>query len=56
MRRYCPYKGEASYYSVTTPDGKLENVLWTYTEPYEAVAEIAGHAAFYTDRVQVSVG
>jgi uncharacterized protein (DUF427 family) len=52
---YCPYKGEASYYTVTTPAGELENVIWTYEEPYDAVSEIAGHAAFYTDRVELSV-
>jgi uncharacterized protein (DUF427 family) len=52
---YCPYKGEASYYSVTTPDGDLENVIWTYEEPYDAVSEIAGHVAFYVDRVELSV-
>ena len=52
---YCPFKGEASYYTVTTPAGELENVIWTYTEPYDAVSEIAGHAAFYTDRVELSV-
>jgi uncharacterized protein (DUF427 family) len=53
---YCPFKGEASYYTVTTPGGELENVIWTYTEPYDAVSEIAGHVAFYTDRVELSVG
>lgn len=52
---YCPYKGEASYYTVTTPAGELENVIWTYEDPYDAVAEIAGHVAFYTDRVELSV-
>jgi uncharacterized protein (DUF427 family) len=52
---YCPFKGEASYYTVTTPGGELENVIWTYTEPYDAVSEIAGHVAFYTDRVELSV-
>jgi uncharacterized protein (DUF427 family) len=52
---YCPFKGEASYYTVTTPAGELENVIWTYTEPYDAVSEIAGHAAFYTDRVELTV-
>jgi uncharacterized protein (DUF427 family) len=52
---YCPYKGEASYYTVATPTGELENVIWTYAEPYDAVSEIAGHAAFYTDRVELSV-
>jgi uncharacterized protein (DUF427 family) len=52
---YCPFKGEASYYTVATPAGELENVIWTYAEPYDAVSEIAGHAAFYTDRVELSV-
>jgi uncharacterized protein (DUF427 family) len=52
---YCPFKGEASYYTVTTPGGELENVIWTYEEPYDAVSEIAGHVAFYTDRVELSV-
>ena len=52
---YCPYKGEASYYTVATPAGELENVIWTYEEPYDAVSEIAGHVAFYTDRVELSV-
>lgn len=52
---YCPYKGEASYYTVTTPGGELENVIWTYEEPYDAMSEIAGHVAFYADRVDVVV-
>jgi uncharacterized protein (DUF427 family) len=52
---YCPFKGEASYYTVTTPASDLENVIWTYNEPYDAVAEIAGHVAFYADRVELSV-
>jgi uncharacterized protein (DUF427 family) len=53
---YCPFKGDASYYTVTTPGGELENVIWTYEEPYDAVSEIGGHVAFYTDRVALSVG
>lgn len=52
---YCPFKGEASYYTVTAPEGELENVIWTYNEPYDAVADIAGHVAFYADRVELSV-
>ncbi|MCL2584240.1 MAG: DUF427 domain-containing protein [Streptosporangiales bacterium] len=53
---YCPFKGEASYYTVTTPDGRAETDLaWYYTEPYDAVAEIAGHAAFYPGRAEVTV-
>jgi uncharacterized protein (DUF427 family) len=44
---YCPYKGEASYFSV---EGG-ENAVWSYEAPYDAVAEIRGHLAFYPDRV-----
>ncbi|MFZ0385924.1 MAG: DUF427 domain-containing protein [Solirubrobacteraceae bacterium] len=50
---YCPYKGEASYYSVRTDDGVVEDAIWFYDEPYGAVSEIAGHVAFYPDRVQI---
>ncbi len=54
---YCPYKGDASYYSVQTPDGRTEaDLIWTYEQPYDAVAEIAGHVAFYANRAEVSVG
>ena len=54
---YCPYKGEASYYSVQTPDGATEtDLIWTYEQPYDAVKEIAGHVAFYANRAEVTVG
>ena len=53
---YCPYKGDASYYSVQTPDGQTEtDLIWTYEQPYDAVAEIAGHVAFYANRAEVSI-
>ena len=51
---YCPYKGDASYYSVKTADGTtVEDVIWTYEQPYPAVAAIAGHVAFYPDRAVI---
>jgi uncharacterized protein (DUF427 family) len=54
---YCPFKGEASYYALTTPDGRTEtDLIWTYEHPYDAVAQIAGHVAFYADRADVTVG
>ncbi len=53
---YCPYKGDASYYSVQTPDGRTEtDLIWSYEQPYPAVAEIAGHVAFYPDRAEITV-
>jgi len=51
---YCPYKGDASYFSVAGPDGDIQDAVWTYTEPYPAVAAIADHVAFYPDRVQLT--
>jgi uncharacterized protein (DUF427 family) len=53
---YCPFKGEASYYSVTTSGGDtVDDVIWTYEQPYPAVAEIAGHVAFYPNKAEISV-
>jgi uncharacterized protein (DUF427 family) len=52
---YCPYKGDAGYYSVSTAAGTVEDVIWTYEQPYPAVAQIAGHVAFYPDKADISV-
>ena len=48
---YCPYKGDASYYSIPAGGERSVNATWTYEEPYPAVAAIRGHVAFYHDRV-----
>lgn len=53
---YCPFKGDASYYTLVTADGELTDVIWTYRNPYPAVAEIADHLAFYPDKVDLRVG
>ena len=52
---YCPYKGDASYLSVRGGDARLANSVWSYEQPYDAVAEIADHLAFYPDRFAISV-
>jgi uncharacterized protein (DUF427 family) len=48
---YCPYKGEAAYYSITAGGEKTVNAVWTYEAPYASVADIQDHLAFYPDRV-----
>jgi uncharacterized protein (DUF427 family) len=48
---YCPYKGDCNYYSVPSGGKKSVNAVWTYENPYPAVAQIKGHVAFYPDRV-----
>jgi uncharacterized protein (DUF427 family) len=53
---YCPYKGDASYYTLVTADGELTDAIWTYREPHPAVSEIAGHVAFYPDKVNITEG
>ena len=53
---YCPFKGDASYYSVTTSAGDtVDDVIWTYERPYPAVKKIAGHVAFYPNKADISV-
>lgn len=44
---YCPYKGDASYYSLSN----AANAVWSYETPHAAMAQIEGYLAFYPDRV-----
>lgn len=48
---YCPYKGDATYFTLKAAGQRTLNAVWTYREPFAAVAEIAGYLAFYPDRV-----
>jgi uncharacterized protein (DUF427 family) len=54
----CPYKGEASYWTIEAPGRKRsENAVWAYPTPYDEVAGLAGHYAFYGNRVDaITVG
>ena len=48
---YCPYKGEAAYFSILAGGDRSVDAIWTYEAPYSAVAEIKDHLAFYPDRI-----
>jgi uncharacterized protein (DUF427 family) len=48
---YCPYKGDASYYSIPAGGQKSVNAIWTYEAAFPAVAAINEYVAFYPDRV-----
>ena len=48
---YCPYKGDASYYSIPSGGTKSVNAIWTYEAAFPAVAAINEYVAFYPDRV-----
>ena len=48
---HCPYKGDASYYSLKVDGRTAENAVWSYEEPFPAMADIKGYLAFYPNRV-----
>ncbi|MBJ31323.1 MAG: hypothetical protein CL466_07910 [Acidimicrobiaceae bacterium] len=48
---HCPFKGDASYWSLRVADRELENVMWSYEMPCDEVAAIKGYVAFYRERL-----
>jgi uncharacterized protein (DUF427 family) len=48
---YCPYKGDCAYFSIPSGGERAIKAVWTYEAPYDAVAAIRDHLAFYPDRV-----
>jgi uncharacterized protein (DUF427 family) len=49
---YCPYKGDCAHFSIPIGGERSVNAAWTYETPYEAVAQIKDHLAFYPSRVE----
>ena len=52
---YCPYKGDAAYFTVAAGSGDVVNAAWTYEDTFPAVEAIKGHVAFYSERVDITV-
>ena len=50
---YCPFKGDASYWSIIDGGEKGENVAWSYQEPYDEMTALKDYIAFYPDRVKI---
>src|SRR5690348_3124029 len=48
---YCPYKGDCNYFSIPIGGSKSENAVWTYDNPFEAVASMKEYLAFYPSRI-----
>ena len=48
---HCPYKGDASYFSIVADGRTAENAVWSYEQPFQAMAQIKDYLAFYPDRV-----
>ena len=53
---HCPFKGDANYFSLVADGARSENTVWTYEDPFDQVAGIRDHLAFYADRVTITVG
>lgn len=51
IETYCPYKGDATYFSIPAGGARSTDAIWTYEAPFDAVASIRDHLAFYPDRV-----
>jgi uncharacterized protein (DUF427 family) len=51
---YCPFKGDANYFNLKPLGDRGANAIWTYETPHPAVAAIAGHVAFYPNRVTIA--
>ncbi len=50
-RTHCPYKGDASYFSIAADGRSSQNAVWSYEQPFPAMAQIKDYLAFYPDRV-----
>jgi uncharacterized protein (DUF427 family) len=48
----CPFKGEASYWSIEVGDRRSEDIAWAYEDPLPARADLKGRIAFYADRLE----
>jgi uncharacterized protein (DUF427 family) len=48
---YCPFKGDAAYYHLRVEGETVENAVWTYPSPYDAVSPITGYLAFHPKAV-----
>lgn len=55
-RTHCPFKGDASYFTLRADGREAQNAVWSYEAPLPGAAAIAGHLAFYPDQVEIRQG
>jgi len=52
---HCPYKGDATYWSVEVNGKLLEDLVWTYRTPLPESVKIAGLISFYNEKVDLTL-
>lgn len=53
QKTHCPYKGDATYWTLDSGEDRLENIAWSYEAPLQGVAKIKGYFAFYPNRAKI---
>jgi uncharacterized protein (DUF427 family) len=53
---HCPFKGDASYWGVTSQGEAEKDVMWAYQAPYDEMTSLRDHGAFYPDKVRIDAG
>jgi len=53
LSTHCPYKGDASYWSVLPTAEAGKNAMWAYERPFDEMADIRNHGAFYPNKVTI---
>ncbi len=56
FRTQCPFKGDASYFTLEIGDTRHDGIAWTYETPIPAAQGVTGLVCFFNDRVELSVG
>jgi uncharacterized protein (DUF427 family) len=51
LTTHCPFKGDASYWSVRVSDRVAENAVWGYPEPIDSAPPLADYLAFYWNKM-----
>ncbi len=54
-RTHCPFKGEASYWNISAAGEAEKDIMWAYENPYDEMARIKDHGAFYPDKVRIEL-
>ncbi|WP_119460364.1 DUF427 domain-containing protein [Rhodospirillaceae bacterium SYSU D60014] len=50
-RTHCPFKGDASYWTLTADGKTSENAVWSYLAPYDETAGVRDRLAFYIHKM-----